>query len=111
MTICGTLLENIESTSLCSCVLEKGSSLGGSKTPCLGQTHLSPGLLATWESAPLGLKVTIEMDGAETLRIWWKQNDGRDLEIYNSYHPAEQKAKVMRELELNAAEFEECLGI
>lgn len=77
----------------------------------MSRPNTSEPRVATWESAPLGLKVTIEMDGAETLRIWWKQNDGRDLEIYNSYHPAEQKAKVMRELELNAAEFEECLGI
>ena len=67
--------------------------------------------IATWESAPLGLKVTMEMGGAEIVRVWYKQPDGKDLKIYDSMYPLEQKSMVMRELTLNAEEFEQSLGI
>ena len=67
--------------------------------------------IATWESAPLGLKVTMEMGGAEIVRVWYKQPDGSDLKIFDSMYPLEQKSMVMRELTLNAEEFEQSLGI
>ena len=103
------LLKAIEPI-LFAAVCLRGSSVVGCPGTMSGSSTSGP-KIATWQSETLGLKATMEMEGAEIVRVWYKQPDGSDLKIFDSMYPLEQKSMVLRELTLNAEEFEQSLGI
>ena len=99
---------------LCSCVLLKCQPLAQFSFP----TALASGIMATgpqpeprivaFESRLLGIRCTMQLDGPELVKIYWKNNEGREMLVYSSDNA--ETIPCMREMQLNAEEFEQCLA-
>ena len=50
----------------------------------------------------------MQLDGPELVKIYWKNNEGREMLVYSSDNA--ETIPCMREMQLNAEEFEQCLA-
>ena len=96
-----------------SCVLFKVSgrcvrfAFQFASTAMSGESELAN--VVTFVSNLLGLKVKVELGGAERRQVFYKNNEGQEIMVYQSGDPSTWRP--LREIQLSAEEFERFLFI